>query len=218
MAEIELDPEGRTRISWVPMQPEQPQPFHAPLDLRRWALDAFGAEHALSPVQAAIGGAVLDSVWSQGIAEGRRQTVEEVDRIVNAQHDVYQSGLAEGRRQATEGAYGAEPADLGAGYRELELAHGRWYWLEDLGIRVMVGLKRPFTLLRWKALDGRQATEGWEREWSAELYGSVDQWAEGDEGYVRMWADDHPGAVLRSRVVGPWEPAPETSQTAEEAS
>lgn len=56
------------------------QPAHVPQELRSWAADAFGSEYALSPIQLAIGGAVLDSVWSQGIAEGRRQATEGWDR------------------------------------------------------------------------------------------------------------------------------------------
>lgn len=80
------------------MRPEQPdvKPFHAPLELRRWAQAAFGTEHALSPVQLAIGGAVLDSVWSRGIAEGLRQ----VDEAARA---AYYDGIGEGHAQATEG-------------------------------------------------------------------------------------------------------------------
>ena len=67
-------------------------------------------------------------------------------------------GNAEGRRQATEGA--PDSTDLGDGYHEMELAHGRWYWLDDLGIRVMLDQRKPYVVLRWKALDGpREAVE-----------------------------------------------------------
>ncbi|GAA0720064.1 hypothetical protein Drose_06335 [Dactylosporangium roseum] len=59
-----------------------------------------------------------------------------------------------GEGQAAGDAYGAEPRDLGDGYHELELAHGRWYHLDDLGARVMVSLQRPYTVLRWKPFVG----------------------------------------------------------------
>jgi hypothetical protein len=121
----------------------------------------------------------------------------------------YRKGLVDGRHQAATDAFGVEPSDLGEGYHELELAHGRWYALDELGARVMVSLQRPYTLLRWKALEGRrQATEGWEREWGTRYaIAQADFVREhASEADARGWAERVAGADVVSRLVGPWEP------------
>jgi hypothetical protein len=51
----------------------------------------------------------------------------------------------------------------------------------------------------------RQATEGWEREWS--LNGPAFSGLVGDEQRVRQWAATNPELAVVSRLVGPWEPA-----------
>src|SRR5215207_7821112 len=115
------------------MQPDQP---HTPADLGIVIVDS-GQTLA----------ARLSAAFKLGFTEGRKD-VERLQVLLD-HAEQYARDLQDG-----------QPADLGNGYHELELAHGRWYWLDQLGIRVMVDRRPPLTVLRWKTLDGRQATEG----------------------------------------------------------
>src|SRR3954470_12751757 len=85
---------------------------------------------------------LFDLVEKYG-GERMQEQQEMWGQIENAFEELAEAGIAEGRRQAANDAYGIEPSDLGDGYQELELAHGRWYALDELGVRVMVSLQRP---------------------------------------------------------------------------
>lgn len=74
---------------------------------------------------------------------------------------------------------GASPnlLDLGDGYRQIELAQGRWTWIDELGVRVMVELQRPLILLRWRPVSINE--ENTEPPPSAATIASV---MDGDDG------------------------------------
>jgi hypothetical protein len=175
------------------MQPDQPTPADETERMQWEAEDLAAAAYERGKAEQA------DEVedWKRRFHEQATRGDADAQQLLTLRREV-------ARLQALLDHAEQHARDLGDGYHELELAHGRWYFLDDLGVRVMVDLvdlRRPHTVLRWKRL--REAVEGWDR--AAATLRDV---AARTGSPAARWAADYLTADPDARRVGPWEPAP----------
>jgi len=206
------------------------QPRLAPPDVLRAAADAADDAICRRLDHNQVIDLVADAVWQlayeHGYAQGHGQAVAAVQRPDQA---AYERGLAEGRRQLlaeAEVAFGGDaslppPVEMVWGYNKgLAEAH-------RLDVEFVAGLLgHSLVLDRTREVDAqemlsaaindareqglRQATVGWEREWGVDMPDTDLVWVGISEADVReAAAEEPPGAFIVSRLVGPWEPAPE---------